>query len=73
MPDCKKLSKPITPREREILMLICQDQRPSEIAARLQITQQTYFIHRDNLIRKINARTNVGLVKYAIKEGYYKL
>lgn len=73
LPNSKQLDKPITPRQREILLLICKDYKPSEIAERLNITEKTYFIHRDHLIRKIDARTNVGILKFAIQNGYYKL
>ena len=73
LPDSKRIHKAITPREREILILICQEYKPAEIAERLQINERTFFIHRDNLIRKIQARTNVGILKFAIQNGYYKL
>lgn len=56
----------ITPREHEILKLICEELSPGEISEELKISEKTFFNHRANILQKIGAKTNVGLVKYAI-------
>jgi DNA-binding NarL/FixJ family response regulator len=63
----------LTSREMEILLLICQDYTPSEISERIQISEKTFFNHRANILLKTNARSNVGLLRYALQKGYYTL
>lgn len=66
-------SSELTPREIEILMLICQDLTSSEICERLKIHEKTFFTHRTNILTKVNVRGNVGLVKYAYQHGLLDL
>lgn len=63
----------LTSRELEILMLICQEFSPGEIADRLQISEKTFFNHRANILSKANCRGNVGLVKFAHEKGLLHL
>lgn len=63
------VSNELTPRELEILLLICQDLTSAEICERLKIHEKTFFTHRTNILAKVNVRGNVGLVKYAFQEG----
>lgn len=57
----------LTPREVEILELICQELSMREIGDRLFLSEQTVHTHRKNLMRKTNCRNAVGLVKFAIQ------
>jgi DNA-binding NarL/FixJ family response regulator len=59
----------LTARETEILLLICEEFTPTEISARLQISEKTFFNHRTHILSKINVRGNVGIVKYAYQHG----
>lgn len=59
----------LTNREIEVLLLICQEMTPGEISERLQISEKTFFNHRANVLLKTNSRSNVGLIRYAIKHG----
>lgn len=63
----------LSPRELEILVLICQELTPPEISSRLQISEKTFFNHRTNLLTKTGVRGNVGLVKYAYQNGILEL
>lgn len=63
----------LTNREIEIMLLICQELTPGEISERLQISEKTFFNHRANILEKTKARSNVGLIRYAILNGYFKL
>jgi DNA-binding NarL/FixJ family response regulator len=63
----------LSPREIEILLLICDELSPSEISGRLKISEKTYFNHRYNILEKTGAKNNVGLLKYAIDNDLYKL
>lgn len=63
----------LTNREIEILLLICQELTPGEISERLQISEKTFFNHRANILEKTKARGNVGLIRYAVLNGYFKI
>jgi len=60
----------LTTRELEVLLLICQELTPNEISDRLQISEKTFFNHRSNILVKTQARSNVGLLRYAVQRGY---
>lgn len=56
----------LTPRETEILCLICEQYTSSEIAAKLFVSIRTVEGHRNNLLAKTGAKNTVGLVLYAL-------
>lgn len=60
----------LSQRELEVLLLICQELTPGEISKKLNISEKTYFNHRANLLRKVRARNNVGLVLFAKSNRY---
>ncbi len=57
----------LTPREREVLLLIGQGATSKEVAHNLGISPKTAQVHRDNLKQKLNLRTTAALVRYALK------
>ena len=59
----------LTPREKEVLILITKEYTNQEIANELFISIRTVDTHRRNLLEKLSAKNTVGLVKYAIKTG----
>jgi two-component system response regulator DegU len=63
----------LSPRELEVLMLICQELSPTEISTRLKISEKTFFNHRTNILVKTGVKGNVGLVKYAYQNGLIEL
>lgn len=56
----------LTPRESEILKLICEQYTSSEIATKLFVSIRTVEGHRNNLLAKTGAKNTVGLVLYAL-------
>lgn len=58
----------LTERELEILKLITQELNNAEIADKLFISERTVETHRKNMIRKFNAKSIVGLIKYALEQ-----
>ncbi|MEO7990864.1 MAG: response regulator transcription factor [Chryseolinea sp.] len=64
---------PLSQREIEILLLICQELSPGEISERLSISEKTFFNHRQHILDKTGARGNVGLVKFAHQKGFIEL
>lgn len=63
----------LTSREEEIMLLICKEYTSSEISSRLNISQKTFFNHRASILEKTNCRGNVGLLRFALQHGFYKL
>ncbi|MCD0466542.1 response regulator transcription factor [Flavobacterium sp. ENC] len=57
----------LSPREIEILQLICQQKTTSEIADQLFLSPRTVEGHRNNLLLKTESRNIAGLVVYAIQ------
>ena len=58
---------PLTMREREVLQLMAEGKQNKESAALLGVSIRT--ITRENLMRKLNIHTTVGLVRYAVRVG----
>lgn len=59
----------LTRRELEVLVLICAELAPGEISRRLSISEKTYFNHRSSILLKTEARTNIGIYKFALRHG----
>jgi len=57
----------LSPREIEILQLICLQKTTSEIADQLYLSPRTVEGHRNNLLLKTESRNIAGLVVYAIQ------
>lgn len=66
-------SEALSRREVDVLELICEEKTNNEIADLLCISVRTVEVHRQNLLRKINAKNVAGLVIYAIKNGHYRI
>lgn len=59
----------LTPREREIAVLIARSHSSKEVAGRLDISIKTAENHRANLMRKLGVRDVAGLVRFAVRQG----
>ncbi|PKW30152.1 response regulator [Flavobacterium lindanitolerans] len=59
----------ITERELEVLKLITMEYSGTQISEELNISTNTVETHRKNLIKKLNVKTTIGLVKYALKHN----
>jgi DNA-binding NarL/FixJ family response regulator len=60
---------PLTPREKEILNYIAQGYLNKQIAAELEISEQTIKNHVTSILRKLNANARTEAVVIAIKQG----
>ena len=59
----------LTTREREVLQLLSEGKRTTQIAKLLHISIKTVDTHRPKIMQKLNIRSVAELTKYAIREG----
>lgn len=57
----------LTPREVEVLRLIAQGYTNSQAAEKLKLSPRTIEYHRSNISGKLNMKSRVDLVQYALK------
>ena len=63
-------SQSLTEREKRMLKLLCQEKTNKEIAEEVFLSDRTVEKIRKNLATKLKVKGTVGLVKFAIKNGY---
>lgn len=63
----------LTPREREILCLLAQGKRSTEIATQLYIAVSTVDVHRRNIMNKLDLHNIAELTQYAIRTGLIEI
>ncbi len=59
----------LTPREVEILQLICAGKSNKEIATKLDLSANTVAVHRANIMDALGIHKTAELVVYAIRNG----
>jgi len=59
----------LSPREVEIVQLLCEGRISREIASQLHISAKTVENHRYNIYRKCDVDNIAGLVRHAIQNG----
>jgi DNA-binding NarL/FixJ family response regulator len=59
----------LTPRELEVLQLICDGLSNKAIAARLQLSVNTIAVHRANIMNTLGVHKTAELVVYALQHG----
>jgi DNA-binding NarL/FixJ family response regulator len=59
----------LTPREVEILQLICDGKSNKEIAVHLELSANTVAVHRANIMDALGIHKTAELVVYAIRNG----
>jgi two-component system, NarL family, response regulator DegU len=62
----------LSEREKEIVMLVCQELTIKEIGQKLSLSENTVRNHRVNIMEKVGVNNMVGLVKYAYDTGLVK-
>ena len=63
----------LSDREMEFLHHVCSELSYKEIADKMFVSPRTVDGYREALFEKLNAKTRVGLVLYAIKNGIVNL
>jgi len=62
-------SRRLTPRETEVLQLICNGLSNREIAAQLDLSVNTVAVHRANIMNALGVHKTAELVVYALQNG----
>lgn len=65
--------KSLSDREMEVFKLFAEGHSNREIAEQLFISVRTVETHKNNIMKKINIKTTVDLVKFAIKNNIIDL
>jgi len=65
LPACE-----LTPREKEVLILLVQGYINKEIANKLHISLTTVISHRKNMTEKLGIKSISGLTIYAVMNGF---
>ncbi|MFW5777478.1 MAG: response regulator transcription factor, partial [Spirochaetota bacterium] len=65
--DDSKVDTRLTPRQTEILELICDGLTEREIADSLGISHHTVHVHKNNIMQTLHLHSKVDLVKYAVQ------
>ena len=68
-----KVNGMLTEREKQILVLVCQEYTNKEMADALNLSVRTIDGHRSRLLKKVGAKNTAGLVKFALRNGFYLL
>ena len=63
----------LTEREKQILMMVCREYTNKEMADELNLSVRTIDGHRNRLLKKAGAKNTAGLVKFALRSGFYLL
>lgn len=59
----------LSPRELQVLQLICQGHSNRAIAAKLDLSVNTVSVHRTNIMGQLGVHKTAELVVYALKNG----
>jgi DNA-binding NarL/FixJ family response regulator len=59
----------LTDREREVLQLVGQGHSNLEVGELLRISPRTVEVHRAKLMRKLNIKSQMDLMRYAMQRG----
>jgi DNA-binding NarL/FixJ family response regulator len=63
-------TKDVSDRESEVLRFIAWGYSNKEIAGRLDLSVKTVEAHKSNAMRKLNMRSRIDIVRYAILQGW---
>lgn len=66
-------NSPLTPREKEVMILIAEGLPMAEISEKLFISPKTVENHRYNIMQKLGLKNIAELVRYAIQAGMVDL
>ena len=63
----QRLSKDLTPRQKDVLQLLAEGRRTKEIADILNVSERTVMFHKYHIMKAFNLKSNADLVLLALK------
>jgi DNA-binding NarL/FixJ family response regulator len=72
-PDPSRRHERLSPREREVMLLLLGGIRLKQIASDLDISVKTVTTHRARLLKKLELEDNLGLYRYGVRNGLIAL
>ncbi|PWT74718.1 MAG: hypothetical protein C5B59_10535 [Bacteroidetes bacterium] len=63
----------LTGKEKEFIINACSELTYKEIAAKMDVSPRTVDTYRDYCFEKLQVKSRVGLVLYAIRKGLVKV
>jgi len=66
-----KLFRELTPRQREVLQLVCEGKSAKMIAAILNISSKTVEFHKAAMMDALQVSTSAELIRYAVERGMF--
>jgi RNA polymerase sigma factor (sigma-70 family) len=63
--DLQTRQEALSPREREIMALVCTGLMNKQVAAKMGVSEVTVKVHRHNLMKKLGAKSLAELVRMA--------
>lgn len=69
----EEIGMDLNDRELEFLRLSCSERTYKEIAEEMYLSPKTIDGYRENLFKKLNVKSRIGLVLFAIKKGIYEV
>jgi DNA-binding NarL/FixJ family response regulator len=63
----RRLSKDLTPRQKDVLQLLAEGRRTKEIADILNVSERTVLFHKYHIMESFSLKSNADLVLLAIK------
>jgi DNA-binding NarL/FixJ family response regulator len=64
----QKSRQQLTPRQRQVLLLIAEGQTMKEVAAILKISARTVETYKYEMMRNLGVKTTAELIRYAVRE-----
>jgi DNA-binding NarL/FixJ family response regulator len=68
-PAGRELGSELTPREREVLLLVAEGLTNRQIAERLVLSEHTVHRHMTNILRKLDLPTRTAAAALAVRAG----
>lgn len=62
----------LTPREKEVLLLLAEGKSNKDIAVKLNLSESTVKIHIQHVLKKLNLKGRVQAAVYAMERGWVK-
>ena len=71
-PGGKPLCNDLSDREKEVLRLVAWGYTNKEVAAYLRISVKTVETHKANIMQKLDLKSRVEMVQYALRHGWLR-